>query len=178
MQTRPSTHSSLEPRRQLARHDSAIDLRNHAEDHIDAGTTTEQLSEGNSTAPPVSERFGGFQIYDDSLPASSQPQTPQNLPESRHRSRLAGAFTAPVTRIGSRFHGTHRLTGQWGNRRTPSPEGVETPGFRGLYGGLENTDDIALFEHAQRLMGDADGREMFRSEEEQDSAEGGSSHRN
>src|SRR4051812_37712397 len=47
----------------------------------------------------------GFRIYDDSLPASSQPQTPQNLPESRHRSRLLGAHTAPVHGSGSRMSG-------------------------------------------------------------------------
>ncbi|KAI0190337.1 hypothetical protein F4808DRAFT_465670 [Astrocystis sublimbata] len=35
-------------------------------------------------------------VYDDSIPASLQPQTPMNLPEARHQSRLNGFHTAPA----------------------------------------------------------------------------------
>ncbi len=110
---------------------------------------------GNATRD-VGSIGTGFQMYDDSLPASSQPQTPRNLPEARHRSRLLGAFTAPVTR-----HDPLRSTARslryrraWAHGRSPSPEGLNTPGFRGLYGGRENADDAALFEQALRRLGD------------------------
>ncbi|KAH8167329.1 hypothetical protein CIB48_g891 [Xylaria polymorpha] len=43
-----------------------------------------------------------FRVYDDSLPASLQPQTPLNLPEARHRSRLYGFHTAPARAIVTR----------------------------------------------------------------------------
>ena len=98
----------------------------------------------------------GFHVYDDSRPASSQPQTPQNLPEARHRSRLLGAFTAPAAGTGSatRPSGrTPRSSRRWALRRSPSPEGLSTPGFRGLYGGLENSDDATLFEQALMRIG-------------------------
>ncbi|KAI0485800.1 hypothetical protein F4859DRAFT_396351 [Xylaria cf. heliscus] len=44
----------------------------------------------------------GFRVYDDSLPASLQPQTPLNLPEARHRSRLYGFHTAPARAVVTR----------------------------------------------------------------------------
>ncbi|TLS28352.1 hypothetical protein PpBr36_01315, partial [Pyricularia pennisetigena] len=105
-----------------------------------------------------------FQIYNDEMPAAEQPQTPQNLPESRHRGRLGGAFTAPVTRIGmAQGYGAAAAraaialvtptTGSSGERarREPSPPGLNTPGYRGLYGGLENTDDAVLYEAGYRM---------------------------
>ncbi|KAI1097565.1 hypothetical protein F4804DRAFT_347072 [Jackrogersella minutella] len=92
----------------------------------------------------------GFRIYDDSLPASSQPQTPHNLPEARHRSRLYGSYTAPPPHLASRS--THRPSTDRGMREaTSSPSGLETPGFRGLYGGLENSEDSTLFHEASRF---------------------------
>ncbi|KAI2777178.1 hypothetical protein F4815DRAFT_482218 [Daldinia loculata] len=93
---------------------------------------------------PTSGAELGFIIYNDSLPASSQPQTPLNLPETRHQSRLHGAYTAPVPRAASRSayrSNTVRDT-------TSSPSGLETPGFRGLYSGRENTEDSTLFYEA------------------------------
>ncbi|KAI0025842.1 hypothetical protein F4780DRAFT_774693 [Xylariomycetidae sp. FL0641] len=87
-----------------------------------------------------------FRIYNDSLPASSQPQTPLNLPEARHQSRFRGAYTAPVSRVTSRQAHHSRTRPD----RTRSPSGMDTPGFRGLYGGLENSDDSRLFSDASR----------------------------
>ncbi|TLD27228.1 hypothetical protein PspLS_05041 [Pyricularia sp. CBS 133598] len=105
-----------------------------------------------------------FQIYNDEMPAAEQPQTPQNLPEARHRGRLGAAFTAPVTRIGmaqgsaaaaaraaiALVTPTTTSRGERA-RREPSPPGLNTPGFRGLYGGLENTDDAVLHETGYRM---------------------------
>ncbi|KAK1761481.1 hypothetical protein QBC47DRAFT_370240 [Echria macrotheca] len=89
-----------------------------------------------------------FQIYNDALPASSQPQTPQHLPEARHQSRLRGSYTVPA-RQSSRYV-TRRPVGLFGRRRPDlSPPGLQAPGFTGLYGGIENTDDSALFQHGR-----------------------------
>ncbi|KAI1780241.1 hypothetical protein F4818DRAFT_395064 [Hypoxylon cercidicola] len=87
-----------------------------------------------------------FRVYDDSLPASSQPQTPHNLPEARHQSRLRGSYTAPLPRAGSRsaYHHASR-------EGTRSPFDLETSGFRGLHRGRENTEDSALFYEASRF---------------------------
>ncbi|ORY63970.1 uncharacterized protein BCR38DRAFT_514656 [Pseudomassariella vexata] len=92
-----------------------------------------------------------IRVYDDSLPASSQPQTPQHVPEARHQSRLHGAYTAPVARVAPRPGGYHSSTIRGQRGRGQSPPGLETPGFRGLYGGIENGDDSTLFEEASRL---------------------------
>ncbi|KAK3314795.1 hypothetical protein B0H66DRAFT_322455 [Apodospora peruviana] len=101
-----------------------------------------------------------FRIYDDSLPASSQPRTPQNLPEARHQSRLLrGSYTVPTAGGGHFPHlpiTTPTTTGRLrrgirlggGRRRNASPPGLQTPGFMGLYGGIENTDDSVLFQEA------------------------------
>lgn len=106
-------------------------------------------------------------VYDDSLPPSSQPQTPAHLPESRHRSRLHPSYTAPVTRHGRRaFHASPRssarVTGSANRSRRPagrsdSPLGMggeRGEGFRGLYGGQENVDDDSLFDNAARRLWD------------------------
>ncbi|KAI2615152.1 hypothetical protein GGR54DRAFT_642650 [Hypoxylon sp. NC1633] len=93
----------------------------------------------------------GFRIYNDALPASSQPQTPQNLPEARHRSRLLGSYTAPVSRLASQS--SHQSSsGRGTGESTHRPSDLETPGFRGLYDGLENSEDSTLFQEASRLQ--------------------------
>jgi hypothetical protein len=101
--------------------------------------------------PPTSDRRP-FQIYDDSMPASIQPQTPQNLPEARHQSRFHPSYTAPTRqRIESPGPG-RSTTGRRRRTRSDSPTGMDTPGFEGLYGGQENTDDEVIFNRAaQRL---------------------------
>jgi hypothetical protein len=102
-----------------------------------------------------------YQVYDDSLPRSSQPQTPAYLPEARHQSRFHPSYTAPVPRgvtrrAVSRVDGTNS-----GDRRGPrldriqqlstplrrgagrsaSPMGMSQGGFTGLFGGRENGDE-------------------------------------
>ncbi|KAI8959482.1 hypothetical protein F5Y11DRAFT_301979 [Daldinia sp. FL1419] len=96
---------------------------------------------------PISGIELGFRIYNDSLPASSQPRTPLNLPEARHQSCLHGSYTAPLPRPGSRS--IYRSSTEREMEDIPSgPSGLETPGFQGLYGGRENADDSTLFYEA------------------------------
>ncbi|KAK3683873.1 hypothetical protein B0T22DRAFT_264273 [Podospora appendiculata] len=102
---------------------------------------------------PTPRTPGRFRIYNDYLPAFSQPQTPQNLPEARHQSRLHGSYTVPARRTSPhpfRTPTTSQARHGARRRRNVSPAGLQTPGFRGLYGGIENTDDSALFEQASR----------------------------
>ncbi|KAK4239195.1 hypothetical protein C8A03DRAFT_14410 [Achaetomium macrosporum] len=90
-----------------------------------------------------------FRVYNDFLPASSQPQTPQNLPEARHQSRLLASFTAPAPRTSPHptwTPTTSRSRRGFGRRREISPLGSRTPGSMGLYSGTENMDDGALIE--------------------------------
>ncbi|KAI0602296.1 hypothetical protein F4775DRAFT_233897 [Biscogniauxia sp. FL1348] len=87
---------------------------------------------------------GRLRIYNDMLPASSQPRTPQNLPEARHRSCLHGAYTAPLPRVARRL-AYPSSTSRGRQDSSHNPSGLDTPGFRGLYGGIENSEDSTLF---------------------------------
>lgn len=102
-------------------------------------------AEGSPPAPagPTPRRV---RVYSDLLPASSQPQTPQNLPEARHQSRLQGSYTAPPRRASPQpmTPTSSRARGASVRRRGVSPPGLQTPGFKGLYGGAENMDDEDL----------------------------------
>ncbi|RYP33976.1 hypothetical protein DL767_004497 [Monosporascus sp. MG133] len=100
--------------------------------------------------PTLGEDTPRLAVYNDSVPASLQPQTPLNLPEARHQSRLHGAYTAPVMRVETRS--AYRSGAVRGRPNSgDSMAGMETPGFRGLYGGIENSEDTTLFEEASRL---------------------------
>ncbi|KAM3069647.1 hypothetical protein ACMFMG_010366 [Clarireedia jacksonii] len=112
---------------------------------------------------PISRAYTpsrNYAVYNDSLPASSQPQTPAHLPEARHQSRYHPSYTAPTTRSMARTRGlftdrneiTRGTTSQLSNtldrgsdlrvsRRSTSPIGLTDDGFRGLYGGRENGDE-------------------------------------
>jgi hypothetical protein len=103
--------------------------------------------ESNSTVVDTAR----FRVYDDSLPASAQPQTPLNLPEARHQSRLYGAYTAPMQHIETRRRTQRSDAGHSGPHDNHSPSGLATPGFQGLYGGLENSDGTRLLDAASRL---------------------------
>ncbi|KAM0149957.1 hypothetical protein ACHAQE_009179 [Botrytis cinerea] len=108
----------------------------------------------------------GYSVYNDSLPAASQPQTPAHLPEARHQSRYHPSYTAPTTRSMGRLgsilseHGASTparpsdpfyqdSSQRWmyvtdarrARQRSGSPAGMSDDGFRGLYGGRENGDD-------------------------------------
>ncbi|PSR93687.1 hypothetical protein BD289DRAFT_175398 [Coniella lustricola] len=95
-----------------------------------------------------------IRVYDDLVSSTRQPQTPEQLPEARHQSRLPMSYTAPVVRFRSdrplvteppaTVHRPYR-------RRELSPMGMSAPGFEGLYGGRENDDDVALFDEASHI---------------------------
>ncbi|KAF7907948.1 hypothetical protein BELL_1124g00020 [Botrytis elliptica] len=121
----------------------------------------------SDTGPQTYTPSRGYSVYNDSLPAASQPQTPAHLPEARHQSRYHPSYTAPTTRSMGRLrnvlteHGSstpirpsdpfHQDSSQrWmmyvtdarrARQRSGSPAGMSDDGFRGLYGGRENGDD-------------------------------------
>jgi len=94
-------------------------------------------SQGPEDAPPTSAHHQ-FRVYDDSMPASSQPQTPQHLPEAQHQSRYHPLYTAPAS---IRMESSR-----------PSRSEVETPGLQGLYGGQENIEDDVMFDRASQQL--------------------------
>ncbi|RYP44047.1 hypothetical protein DL768_009455 [Monosporascus sp. mg162] len=104
----------------------------------------------NAEEPTFGEDTPRLAVYNDSVPASLQPQTPLNLPEARHQSRLHGAYTAPVVRVETRYAYQSGVVRGRPNRGD-SMVGMEAPGFRGLYGGIENSEDSTLLEEASRL---------------------------
>lgn len=113
-------------------------------------SSNEQSAEQQRSPAIADLSATGFRVYDDSVSAISQPQTPQNLPEHRHRSMLLGMYTAPA---GTRdLQNIGILSRRRRAQRSPSPSGLQSPGFRGLYGGVENSDDSALFEQAERRL--------------------------
>lgn len=127
-------------------------------------TPRPSVLEHSQTSSHVTPRRS-LQVYDDSLPPASQPQTPAQLPESRHRSRLHPSFTAPITRRTGPFNTAPRSRTRTSfvsrMRRTGGQTdsqmgmgGEQGEGFRGLYGGLENADDDTLFDNAARRLWD------------------------
>ncbi|KAK4142796.1 uncharacterized protein C8A04DRAFT_29564 [Dichotomopilus funicola] len=104
------------------------------------------------TTTPVSgfwDPRSQLRVYNDSLPASSQPQTPQNLPEARHQGRPNGSYTAPARRSSPPPAWTPTVTRsrtRFGQRREPSPMRLRTLGPGGQYGGMVNVDDEAVAE--------------------------------
>ncbi|KAJ4269741.1 hypothetical protein NW762_001409 [Fusarium torreyae] len=103
------------------------------------GTTSAIAEESNITP---SRRH--VPVYSDRVPLDEQPQTPRQLPEARHQSRFDGAYTAPVRGRRTRVEIDDAPVTVRRRRagRNISPVGLRTPGFRGLYGGSENADDV------------------------------------
>jgi hypothetical protein len=116
--------------------------------------TSRNRSDGHRNISPNAPRTR-FRIYNDSISATLQPQTPASLPESRHQSRYHPSFTAPARprRHETPSRGSTRNSRHRG-ARSDSPDGMEEPGFRGLYAGLENDDDSILFQRANRRLWD------------------------
>jgi len=83
----------------------------------------------------------GFNIYDDSLPAQVQPQTPDHVPEARHQSRYHPSYTVPER--ANRVRRFFSIDGQEDGM-------LSEPGYRGLYGGLENGNDSTLWDEGAR----------------------------
>ncbi|KAH6851296.1 hypothetical protein B0I37DRAFT_373726 [Chaetomium sp. MPI-CAGE-AT-0009] len=113
------------------------------------------VSSETSSPSPAFMSPGRLRIYNDFLPASSQPQTPQNLPEARHQGRPQGSYTVPARRTSPQPPRTQtaiRSRRVWRRRREPSPLGLRTLGLEGLYGGTENMDDAELVEEMAEDM--------------------------
>ncbi|KAI1435602.1 hypothetical protein GGR50DRAFT_702901 [Xylaria sp. CBS 124048] len=88
----------------------------------------------------------GFAVYGDSLPASWQPQTPLNLPEARHRSRISGFYTMPAR---SRMIGRSIQRSPVSRPRlqtTDSSTDLAVSRHHGLSSDTENMDDAMLRE--------------------------------
>ncbi|CAD6449212.1 924dc92a-1eb8-4d01-8c1e-e29f19ad166e [Sclerotinia trifoliorum] len=121
---------------------------------------------GSDTGPRTYTPSRGYSVYNDSLPAASQPQTPAHLPEARHQSQYHPSYTAPTTRSMARLRDhiaeplvatlgrpsdpfdrdsaqrwMHEPDARWIRQRSGSPAGMSDDGFQGLYGGRENGDD-------------------------------------
>lgn len=112
---------------------------------------TREHSSSLSTVPTTPRRR--LRVYEDLRSSVRQPQTPKQLPEARHQSRLSTSYTAPVDRVRSDWSLVQEpvtTVRRPHHRREPSPLGMRTPGFEGLYGGRENNDDVALFEEASQ----------------------------
>ncbi|KAK1565988.1 uncharacterized protein LY79DRAFT_573026 [Colletotrichum navitas] len=111
-------------------------------------TLTSPYGPGTHHTAAVTASLQRLVIYDDTVAAEAQPQTPRNVPEVRHESRSHGSYTAPSSRtftletstLASRSH-RHRRRAE-----ARSPARMNTPGFVGLYGGLENSDEAVLYD--------------------------------
>lgn len=68
---------------------------------VDHNHTARQRSHSATSVPswvvdgPEEDDHACFKVYNDALPALQQPQTPRNLPEARHQSRISGSQTTP-----------------------------------------------------------------------------------
>ncbi|PNY25491.1 Uncharacterized protein TCAP_04571 [Tolypocladium capitatum] len=108
-----------------------------------------------SAEPDIVSAGPRLSVYDDPLPETSQPPSADYLPDSRHQSRVDGTAAVPTDRL-ARPQVRVPAPEQSQQTRTPvrrlmssrrgdSPIGLTTPGFQGLYGGIENTDEGALY---------------------------------
>lgn len=133
-----------------------------------------QLTPGN----PQPQTPGlDLNVYNDTLPPDSQPQTPAHLPGARHQSRYHPSYTAPID--GGNARRSARLRSNQAPFATPtrrgigrsgSPTGLMTSGFQGLYGGRENGDEernwvegVRSDNQEVRLLGLRDARNDGRS---------------
>ena len=145
-------------------------------------SSASRRSQGRMTSAELAPRTPSrtYQVYNDALPRSSQPQTPAHLPEARHQSRFHPAYTAPVRRVRPRadriesglieipsLERVQQLSTplRRGTGRSGSPTGMSQSGFAGLYGGRENSDEEhhwaegVRFSYAEtRLWGVRDAR--------------------
>ncbi|KAK1836226.1 hypothetical protein QBC39DRAFT_339146 [Podospora conica] len=101
-----------------------------------------------------------LRVYNDSLPAATQPRTPHHLPEARHQSRLNGAFTVPIRRahpastpLGDTPAVARQRRQQDRERRAMSPPWLRRDRYGSLQGGIENADASIMY---GRSSGDTD----------------------
>ncbi|KJZ72042.1 hypothetical protein HIM_08603 [Hirsutella minnesotensis 3608] len=96
-----------------------------------------------STEPLSSS--SGMRVFDDSIPSMLQPRNPMYLPGFRHQSRIEwNSAHRPSRRVTIQAPNPFPVSPGFILRRESSPTGLTSPGFRGLYGGWENSDEVAL----------------------------------
>lgn len=89
-------------------------------------------------------------VYDDSVTVMIQPQTPGHLPEARHQSRLQESYTARSGRYLFQDITTTTPVPYRRRARAASPSDTGTTGLVGLYGGMENHEELAPYDAATR----------------------------
>ncbi|KAJ2975411.1 hypothetical protein NUW58_g8362 [Xylaria curta] len=114
----------------------------------DTGSTSQQRRVESGSAVMRTPRW---RVYDDSLPASLQPQTPLNLPEARHRGRLYGFHTVPARPVVTRRPFQHSIASPSIHQDGHSPSGAATPRSRGFHGDVKNSGDTTLQHDASQL---------------------------
>ncbi|KAI5862254.1 hypothetical protein GGS23DRAFT_573455 [Durotheca rogersii] len=105
------------------------------------------------TEPAGGQEVGQLTIYNDFLPASSQPQTPLQLPEARRQSRLRGSYTAPVLHA-PRRPGHQPSIGTRRQERARGSSGFEAPRLGGRHGGRETAENSASSGETSRRRGE------------------------
>lgn len=98
-----------------------------------------------------------LRVYNDSLPAATQPRTPHHLPEARHQSRLNGVFTVPIRRahpVPTPLSDTPAVARQRREQeregRAVSPPWLRRDRYGDLRGGIENADASIMYERSSR----------------------------
>jgi len=146
-----SSSSSSPPRPSQLRSAAAPTIDVGREAGIGAGTRDMVAASDERDDQPFLRRVpttpSRLRVYNDSLPAATQPRTPHHLPEARHQSRLNGAFTVPIRRahpVSMPLSDTPAVTRQRRQqereRRAVSPPWLRRDRYGGLQGGIENAD--------------------------------------
>ncbi|RKF56302.1 hypothetical protein OnM2_082028 [Erysiphe neolycopersici] len=113
---------------------------------------------------PPKTHLGSYQVYNDEMPPELQPQTPANLPESRHRSRYHPSFTAPDLQYFRRDHTADfsndskpmdlsPVTSQVRSTRNITSAGLSLNNFDILYGRREDGDNMQNCVEGLRFSG-------------------------
>jgi hypothetical protein len=159
-----SSSSSSPPRPSQFRSAAAPTVGVGREAGIGAGTRDMVATSEERDDQPFLRRVPAtpsrLRVYNDSLPAATQPRTPHHLPEARHQSRLNGAFTVPIRRahpVSTPLSDTPAVARQRRQqereRRAASPPWLHRDRYGGLQGGIENADASIMYE---RSSGDTD----------------------
>ncbi|KAK0741063.1 hypothetical protein B0T18DRAFT_393752 [Schizothecium vesticola] len=158
----PSSSSSSSPARPSQSRSAAaptVDVGREAAGTRDMVATSEERDDQLflRRVPATPSRL---RVYNDSLPAATQPRTPHHLPEARHQSRLNGAFTVPIRRahpvstpLGDTPAVARQRRQQERERTAVSPPWLRRDRYGGLQGGIENADASIMYE---RSSGDTD----------------------
>lgn len=159
-----SSSSSSPPRPSQFRSTAAPAVDVGREVGIGAGTRDMVATSEDRDDQPFLRRVPAtpsrLRVYNDSMPAATQPRTPHHLPEARHQSRLNGVLTLPIRRahpVPTPLSDTPAVARQRRQQeregRAASPPWLRRDRYGGLQGGIENADGSVMYE---RSSGDAD----------------------